>query len=89
MIPCPLTTFVLSYALARGILAAGLVVTAAMTIGMIAAIGGIAVMAALARNRFMALLARTERLRHGLGGALEILGSLAVIGFGLWTLAHS
>ncbi len=49
MIPCPLTTFVLSYALARGVLAAGLLVTAAMTVGMIATIGGIAVMAALAR----------------------------------------
>jgi nickel/cobalt transporter (NicO) family protein len=89
MIPCPLTTFVLSYALARGVLAAGLLVTAAMTIGMIAAIGGIAVMAALARSRFMALLGRTERLRHRLGQALEVFGSLAVLGFGLLTLARS
>lgn len=89
MIPCPLTTFVLSYALARGVLAAGLVVTAAMTVGMIAAIGGIAVMAALARTRFMALLSRTERLRHRLGRALEVFGSLAVLGFGLLTFARS
>ena len=42
MIPCPLTTFIMSYALARGMLAAGLAVTAAMTLGMIATIGGIA-----------------------------------------------
>ena len=35
MIPCPLTTFVLSYALARGVLASGLLVTAAMAVGMI------------------------------------------------------
>lgn len=89
MIPCPLTTFVMSYALARGVLAAGLVVTAAMTLGMIGAIGGIALAAALARNRFMKLLARTERLRHGIGQVLEIGGSLAVLGFGLWTLARS
>jgi nickel/cobalt exporter len=60
MIPCPLTTFVMSYALARGMLAAGLAVTAAMTIGMIATIGGIALTAAFARDRFMGLLARTE-----------------------------
>ena len=40
MIPCPLTTFIMSYALARGMLAAGLAVTAAMTLGMIATIGG-------------------------------------------------
>jgi hypothetical protein len=32
MIPCPLTTFIMSYALARGMLAAGLAVTAAMTL---------------------------------------------------------
>jgi nickel/cobalt transporter (NicO) family protein len=88
MIPCPLTTFVLSYALARGVLPAGLLVTAAMTVGMIATIGGIAVMAALARTRLMVLLARTESLRHRLGRGLEIGGSLAVIGFGLWTLAR-
>ena len=41
MIPCPLTTFIMSYALARGMLGAGLAVTAAMTVGMIATIGGI------------------------------------------------
>jgi nickel/cobalt transporter (NicO) family protein len=86
MIPCPLTTFILSYALARGVLAAGLLVTAAMTVGMIAAVGGIAVMAGLARTRFMALLSRTERLRYRLGRALEVGGSLAVIGFGLLVL---
>jgi len=42
MIPCPLTTFIMSYALARGLLGAGLAVTAAMALGMIATIGGIA-----------------------------------------------
>ena len=76
MIPCPLTTFILSYALARGVLAAGLAVTAAMTLGMIAMIGGMALIAALARDRFMTLLARTERLRHRIGRGLEIGGSL-------------
>jgi ABC-type nickel/cobalt efflux system permease component RcnA len=89
MIPCPLTTFILSYALARGMLAAGLLVTAAMTAGMIAAIGGIALAAAVFRNRFVQLLSRTENVRHRLGRALEIGGSLAVLGFGLWTLLRA
>ena len=35
MIPCPLTTFVLTYALAKGVLASGLLVTAAMAFGMV------------------------------------------------------
>lgn len=56
---------------------------------MIAAIGCIALLAALARTRFMVLLARTEGLRHQIGRALEVLGALAVLGFGLWTLARS
>jgi nickel/cobalt exporter len=89
MIPCPLTTFIMSYALARGILGAGLLVTAAMTAGMIAAIGGIALAASLARSRLMGLLSRTEPLRERLGRALEIAGSLAVIGFGLITLVRA
>jgi nickel/cobalt transporter (NicO) family protein len=89
MVPCPLTTFVLSYALARNILAAGLAVTAAMTIGMIGAIGSIALLAALARNRFMALLARTESLRYRIGMGLEIAGALAVLALGLLVMARA
>jgi nickel/cobalt exporter len=46
IVPCPLTTFIMSYALARGMLGAGLAVTAAMTLGMIVTIGGIALAAA-------------------------------------------
>ncbi|HSA79704.1 MAG TPA: hypothetical protein VLE23_02710 [Geminicoccaceae bacterium] len=89
MIPCPLTTFILSYALARGILGAGLAVTAAMTVGMIAAIGGVAFAATLARHRFVQFLARTENVRHKIGRALEIGGSLAVLAFGCWTLLRA
>lgn len=86
MIPCPLTTFIMSYALARGMLAAGLAMTVAMTIGMIATIGGIALAAAFARERFMGLLDRTEGWRHRLGTALEVGGSMLVLGFGVWML---
>jgi nickel/cobalt exporter len=86
MIPCPLTTFIMSYALARGMVVAGLAVTAAMTVGMIATIGGIALAAAFARDQFMGLLDRTESGRHHLGTALEVGGSVALLSFGLWTL---
>ena len=89
MIPCPLTTFIISYALARGMLAAGLVVTAAMTVGMIATIGGIALAAAFARDRFMGLLARTESWRHRVGAVLEVGGSVMVLMFGLWIVLRS
>jgi ABC-type nickel/cobalt efflux system permease component RcnA len=89
MIPCPLTTFIMSYALARGLLAAGLVVTAAMALGMIFTIGGIALAAAFARDRFMGLLARTESWRHRVGTVLEVGGSVMVLVFGLWMALRS
>jgi len=89
MIPCPLTTFILSYALSRGVLGAGLAVTAAMAVGMIAAIGGVALAAALARTHFMQFLARSEAVRHKLGLVLETGGSLAVLGVGLWTIVRA
>ena len=89
MVPCPLTTFIMSYALARGMLAAGLAVTAAMTLGMIATIGGLALAAAFARDRFMGLLARTESWRHHAGMALEVGSSVLVLVFGLWMMLIS
>ena len=86
MIPCPLTTFIMSYALARGLLGAGLAVTAAMALGMIATIGGIALAAAFARDRFTGLLARTESWRHRVGRLLEVDGSVM---FGVWMMIRS
>ena len=89
MIPCPLTTFIMSYALARGMLASGLAVTAAMTVGMIATVGGIALAAAFARDRFIGLLDRTEGWRHRVGTVLEVGGSVMVLVFGLWMVLRS
>jgi len=89
MIPCPLTTFIMSYALARGMLGAGLTVTAAMAVGMVATIGGMALAASFARDRFMGLIVRTEALRHRVGRSLEVTSSAAVLGFGLWTVLGS
>ena len=89
MIPCPLTTFVLSYALARGVLASGLFVTAAMAVGMIATIGGTALIAAFARERLVHLLARSESWRHRAGMALEVGGAALVILLGVSTLLGS
>ena len=79
----------MSYALARGMLTAGLAVTMAMTVGMIATIGGIAFAAAFARDRFMGLLDRIEGWRHRLGSVLEVGGSVMVLVFGLWTVLRS
>jgi ABC-type nickel/cobalt efflux system permease component RcnA len=86
LIPCPLTTFVMSYALVHGMVFAGLAVTAAMAIGMVGTIAGFAIAAVLARERLMDVLRRTEGLRGRAGRVLEIGGALAVLALGLWPL---
>ena len=87
LIPCPLTTFIMTYALARGMLGAGLAVTAAMTLGMIATIAGVALLATVARPWLLALLERSEGLRRRGGMILEIGGAVLVLAFGLWMIA--
>lgn len=86
LIPCPLTTFIMSFALARGMLAAGLAVTFAMALGMIFTIGGAALLATVARGRVVTLLNRTESWRHRAAVAMEIGGSVLVLGLGLWLM---
>jgi nickel/cobalt transporter (NicO) family protein len=89
MIPCPLTTFVLSYALARGVLASGLLVTAAMAVGMITTVGGVALVTTVARGRLVGLLARSESWRHRVGTALEVAGAAMVLLLGISTFLRS
>jgi ABC-type nickel/cobalt efflux system permease component RcnA len=87
LVPCPLTTFIMTYALVRGVLVLGLVVTAAMAAGMVVTIGGFAMATILARERCV-LPARTESWRSGLGKALEIIGAIAVLVLGALPLIH-
>lgn len=83
LVPCPLTTFILTFAIAKHQLAVGFAAVGAMTIGVIATIASFAVAAVFARERFMTLLARTEWLRLKLGRGFELAGACAVIVLGI------
>jgi ABC-type nickel/cobalt efflux system permease component RcnA len=87
LVPCPLTTFIMVYAASRGIVAAGVLVTAGMAVGMIVTIALFALAAVLMRERCMALMERTDRLRRRVGRGLEIGSAIAIIGTGAWLLA--
>ena len=89
LIPCPLTTFIMSYALARGLVMRGLAVTAAMTAGMIVTIAGTASGARFARVLFVDLMARTEGWRHGLSMVLEVGGAIGVTLLGVYSIANA
>lgn len=86
LVPCPLTTFIMSYALTRGLLAAGLAVTAAMAVGMVVTIAAVAVIATVSRERLLAFFARTEGVRAVLGRVLETSGAALVFLFGVWVV---
>ena len=87
LVPCPLTTFIMVYAAAQGIIVAGVLVTAGMAVGMIATIAIFALGAVLLHDRFIVLMERTERYRHRIGRGLEIASAVAIIVFGVWLLA--
>ena len=78
LIPCPLTSVHLTYALAKHKLAVGLAAVGGMLAGVIVTLVGFAVMAVLARSSFMSLL-RTEQWRGGVGWWLEFAGAVAVL----------
>jgi nickel/cobalt exporter len=87
LVPCPLTTFIMVYAAAQGIVAAGLLVTAGMALGMIVTIASFALAAVLLRDRFLLFMEHTSHLRRQTGRALEIVSAAAIIAFGAWQLA--
>ncbi len=76
LVPCPLTTFVMVYSVANGIVMAGLLVTAAMAIGMIATICIFVGCTMLLRERALQFFERTAPAREHVGRALEIMSAL-------------
>jgi nickel/cobalt exporter len=86
LVPCPLTTFVMVYASAQGIIAAGLLVTVGMALGMTLTIALFALGAVLLRDGLMVIMERADRIRDHLGRGLESASAIAIMAFGAWLL---
>jgi nickel/cobalt exporter len=86
LIPCPLTTFILALAIAKGKLAVGLAAIGGMLAGVVTTLVVFAVTAIVVRDRLLPVLARTERVRFTIGKTLEVASAGAVIGLGLLML---
>ena len=89
LIPCPLTTFILTYALTHNKLIYGLAAVIAMLGGVILTLVSFAVGAVTARSQLAAVLQRTEKLRELFGFWLELASAAAVLVLGLWMLKGS
>lgn len=83
LVPCPLTTFIMTYAASRDEIAVGLVLAAAFAAGMVVTVAAFPAAAILFRTHVLALIERTDAVRHSLGRALEVLSAVAILLLGL------
>ncbi|KFC64630.1 nickel/cobalt efflux protein RcnA [Bosea sp. LC85] len=88
LIPCPLTTFIMSYAVANGLVGAGLILSGSFAGGMIVTVVAFPLLAVLFRTRLVTLLDRTDGWRRHAGAGLEIMAALAVVALGVWPLVR-
>lgn len=88
-IPCPLTTFILFYAVAHGRIPAGIAAVVAMLGGIAVTLIIFAISAVLLRERFGQLLAQTTLARGRLGFAVEILSALLITAIGAISLMRA
>lgn len=86
LVPCPLTTFIMVYAVAQGMVVAGLLVSAGLALGMIVTIAAFAIVAILLHDRLIAFFERSEHLRRSVGQGLEVASAAAIVLFGAWLL---
>ncbi len=87
LVPCPLTTFIMVYSVANGIVMAELLITAAMAMCMVATIFIFVGCTMLLRERALQFFERTASAREHIGRALEIMSALMIVVFGLWLFA--
>lgn len=81
-VPCPLTTFVLTYAIVNGRLAAGITAIAAMLTGIAVTLTAFAVTTILFRERLYPFLERSHWVRHRLEFGAELLSAFLVMAIG-------
>ncbi len=89
LIPCPLTTFILIYAIAQDRLATGLFAVAAMATGIVVTIVGFAVTAVLARQPLLDFLQKSVTARYRVGFWMEFVAACAVLILGLTMITNS
>lgn len=86
LVPCPLTTFIMTYAVANGLVGTGLILSGTFATGMFVTVVAFPLLAIAFRTQLLPLLANTQAWRIRLGHILEIIAALAIIAIGLLSL---
>lgn len=86
LVPCPLTTFIMSYAVVNGLVGAGLVLSGAFAAGMIVTVAVFPVLAVILRIQSFARLSGMGTALQRFRPAVEITAAIAIVLIGLWPL---
>jgi ABC-type nickel/cobalt efflux system permease component RcnA/ABC-type uncharacterized transport system substrate-binding protein len=84
--PCTGAILILVFALAQGVLAAGLLAVLAMSLGTGLTVAALATVAVTAKGLAVKLAARRSQLSVWISHAIEVMGAVLVLGFGLMFL---
>lgn len=87
LIPCPLTLFVMIFAIQRGVTEAGLAFAAMMMLGVATTLSVVAMATIVFRQGLAALIASRPRLLIGLGRAAEGVAGAVLVLIAFWTIA--
>lgn len=87
LIPCPLTLFVMTYATARGVPAAGLLFAILMLAGVALTLSGVALLATAFRMAFERVFLRNQRLFNVASRGLELAAGLGMVAVAAMTFA--
>jgi ABC-type nickel/cobalt efflux system permease component RcnA len=88
-VPCPLTTFMMTYAAGKGVIGSGLALSGAFATGMIVTVAAFPVAAVSLRGRVLEITAKLGKWRAQAAQLLETAAAVAIILLGVSSLARS
>lgn len=86
LVPCPLTTFIMTYAVVHGAVKWGLLLSGLFTAGMIVMVAIFPLAAVVARTKLVPVMAQTETIRSRVELGLETSAAIALMALGAWPL---
>jgi nickel/cobalt exporter len=86
LVPCPLTTFIMTYAATNGLIAAGLILAATFGAGMIVTVAACPLLAVLLRTWLLPLVSWSQLWRKRFAASLEIGSAIVILALGLLPL---
>ncbi|MER8637934.1 sulfite exporter TauE/SafE family protein [Mesorhizobium sp. M1365] len=89
LIPCPLTLFAMTFAISRGVPAAGALFAVTMMVGVALTLSCVAVLSILFRERLVQFFARQPRLFETISRAIEGGAGLALAGVAVWQITSA